>query len=116
MKISLLVLCFFVSLFAKADNFPESLFKEDLKKIIDKVIVNLKEINPGGALEIHALGKAILIYRRTPQDIEYLSGDFKNEVVDPYNKAWKAAIRYRPTTIAAVWNKILLIHKKNMKK
>ena len=107
MRIYLLIFFLSFSSIVNADDYPESLFIEELNQINSKVIVRLEEIDRGESIEKYALGKTILIYKRTTEDLDYLSSNYKNNVIDPYNKRWKQAIQHRPSTLNAVWSKIL---------
>ncbi|EAQ66072.1 hypothetical protein MED121_02635 [Marinomonas sp. MED121] len=104
-KISIF-LCLTTSL-VKADNFPESYFEKELKNINQTVTIDLKDIKPGETLEVNALGRSVLIYRRTAKDLRYLSNHYGDDVVDPLNKNWKKAVDYRPSTLDSVWKKVL---------
>jgi len=96
-----------ISSLANADNFPESYFGEELKKINQTVTIDLKDIEPGETLEVNALGRVVLIYHRTAEDLRYLSNNYDEAAVDPLNKNWKKALNYRPSTLGSVWSKVL---------
>ena len=101
------IILFLTSSLATADNFPESYFEKELKNINQTVTIDLKDIKPGETLEVNALGRVVLIYRRTSKDLRYLSNDYGEAVVDPLNKNWVKAIDYRPSTLGSVWKKVL---------
>ncbi|KZM38900.1 hypothetical protein OA92_02945 [Marinomonas sp. SBI22] len=101
------IFLFLTSSLANADNFPESYFEKELKKINQTVSIDLKDIKPGEILEVNALGRVVLIYRRTAKDLNYLFNNYGGDVVDPLNKNWKKAVNFRPSTLDSVWNKVL---------
>ena len=108
MKLKLTIFLLFISTTARADNFPESLFNEHLSQLNNKLVIDLKELDEGGYLEAKALGRHIIIYKRTSQDLESLSSDYKSKILDPGSRNWIESIRYKPSTLNAVWKQVLL--------
>lgn len=100
----------------KTDSYVDSVFSKDIKNITTKVTVNLAGIKPGKTKNIKALGKNIIIYRRTKDDIKYLSHGSHHYTEDPGSKNWKKSILFRQSTLEAVWNKTLLDTQKEYEK
>lgn len=93
-----------------ADDYPEGYIARQLKSVITPIEVNISRLKPGQLMAIQYVDMPVWIYRRTTNDIEYLSKDDSSTLADPKSVNLISSIEAAYGSSASyVWGRLLLV-------
>ncbi|MCG7993941.1 MAG: hypothetical protein JAZ06_00810 [Candidatus Thiodiazotropha taylori] len=121
MKIhSLSILLFFIAVWSPvltADDYPDGYIARQLISAKTPIEVDITNLKPGQLMAIEYVDMPVWIYRRTTEDIEYLSKNNTSVLADPMNENQKSSIEAAYGSSASyVWGRLLYIDQPELDK
>lgn len=100
---------FILSLQLIADDFPSSYINRELAETSKLSSMNISILKPGQLASVNYVGRSIFIYRRTKQELDYLSNKNNLNLADPTSENLKSSIEASyGSSSSYVWTRLLL--------